>query len=161
MTDETQLPTRQAIAAMDRSAPLKVTGKLKVAIDNMVWKGARRATAAKQAGMTDHSLRAALKKPHVKAAYLSELQVLRESERARNILTMIEVRDGKGHSNPMARLNAAKTLEGLDDVLPAGSLDPRQQPGICIVIHQPASQAPMIEVRDVTRQGPPASKAPR
>lgn len=153
MTTADDIPTRQAIEAKDRSSPLKVTGKLKVAIDNMVWKGSRRAKAAVAAGMTDHGLRAALKKPHVKAAYLAELDVLRTSERARNTLAMIEVRDGKGHSNPMARVQAAKALEGMEDGLP-GSLDPRQQGGIVIriIAAAPAAQSPMVDVTPAPRQ---------
>jgi hypothetical protein len=127
-----------------RSAPMKVTGRLKHAIDLMVWKGARRAEAAEEAGLKDHSLRAALKKPHVKAAYLAELVVLRESERARNIHALVEVRDGKDHSNPMARVNAAKALEGLDDTFPAGLGDPRMAPGVTIVIRHP--DPPTIDV---------------
>jgi hypothetical protein len=147
MTTNDDNPTRQAIAAKDRSAPMKVTGKLKHALDLMVWKGARRAAAAKQAGMTDHSLRAALKKPHVKAAYLAELQVLRESERARNIHALVEVRDGKQHSNPMARVQAAKALEGIEDPLGPGLGNPLQQPGLTInIIHPPGSQQPMVDV---------------
>lgn len=47
-------PTRQAVAiAAGRSAPLKVTGRLKLAIETMVWSGARRADAAKIAGLSD------------------------------------------------------------------------------------------------------------
>src|ERR1043165_1664625 len=55
MTDDIQ-PTRQAIAAKERSGKLTVTGKLKVALDEMLFKGSRRADAAAAAGMTDHGL---------------------------------------------------------------------------------------------------------
>jgi hypothetical protein len=74
MTDTpTTLPTRQAIGVKGRSAPGKVTGRLRIAIEAMVWKSARRHEAATEAGMTDHSLRAALKKPHVKAELLRRI----------------------------------------------------------------------------------------
>jgi hypothetical protein len=72
-------------------------------------------------------LREALKKPHVKAAYLGELEMLRTSERARNIHAFVEVRDGKGHANPMARVQAAKALEGIEDALPGRPGHPLQQ----------------------------------
>jgi hypothetical protein len=39
----TALPTRQAIEAKDRSARNRVTGKLKVAIEAMIWEGLPRA----------------------------------------------------------------------------------------------------------------------
>lgn len=108
MTDDQ--PTRQAVAAKERSGKLTVSGKLKVAIDAMLFEGSRRADAAQAAGMTDHGLREAFKKPHVKAYYNAGLQVLRDSERARNILSLVAVRDGEGHTNPMARVSAAKAL---------------------------------------------------
>jgi hypothetical protein len=56
-TIDNDIPTRQSIAAKDRSGKLKVTGKLKVAIDKMLYEGSRRPDAAKTAGMTDHGLR--------------------------------------------------------------------------------------------------------
>lgn len=102
-------PTRQAIEAKDRSAPLRVTGKLRTAIDFMVWHGLTRKLAAEQAAISEHTLYVAFRKPHVKAHYLSELEVLRTSERARNIHTLVEVRDQK--TNQMARVQAVKELE--------------------------------------------------
>jgi hypothetical protein len=99
MSTDLTKPTRQAAAVAGRSAPLKVTGKLKIAIETMVWSGACRADAAKVSGLTDHSLRSALKKPHVKAAYLAELEVLRLSARARAFHRLVELseqNDNKG-----------------------------------------------------------------
>ena len=58
-------PTRQAIEAKGRAAPGRVTGKLKIAIERLVWFGDKRADAATAAGLTDHGLRSALRKPHV------------------------------------------------------------------------------------------------
>src|SRR5262249_40548519 len=74
--------TRQAIAARDRSLPGRVTGKLYRAIDAMVWAGSSRKEAAQMAGLSDHGLRQALRRPHVLAFYLSECEVLRLSGRA-------------------------------------------------------------------------------
>jgi len=130
--------TRQAIEAKDRSAPRRVTGKLKTALDTMVWQGARRAEAALTAGMTDHSLRAALKKPHVKAYYLAELDVLRTSERSRNIFRLTEIREQT--ANQMAAINAIKALEQMGDEAQtaAGSM---RSPGVVIVIGGPSLTA--------------------
>jgi hypothetical protein len=146
MTDDT-LPTRQSLAAKDRSGKLTVTGKLKVALDAMLYEGSRRADAAKAAGMTDHGLREAFKKPHVKAYYNAGLVVLRESERARNIKRLTEIRD---KADNMPAVQAIKALEGLGDDLPVGLGDPRQQqPGISIrIIHQ-APAPPMIDVTPI------------
>jgi hypothetical protein len=141
-------PTRQAIAAQDRSARGRVTGRLRRALIEMVWSGACRADAAKISGLTDHSLRAALKKPHVKRAYLQELDVLRTSERARNIHALVSVRDTA--DNSMARVAATKALEQISDVEAArGGYGPPLQPGLVIQIvtaaEPPRVVGPVIE----------------
>jgi hypothetical protein len=124
-------PTRQAIEAKGRTAPGRVTGKLKAAIERMIWQGDKRADAAVAAGMTDHGLRSALRKSHVKAAYLAELDLLRTSERARNVHALVDVRDAS--DNAMARVAAAKELERSAEQQPsfAGS---GMRPGLLIVV---------------------------
>lgn len=111
MTDQplTQQPTRQQIAARDRTAPGKVTGKLRRALDLMVWQGKPRDEAAAEAGMSVHGLREALRRPHVRQALHAELEVLRTSERPRNIHALAEIRDQSGNQN--ARVAAVRTLE--------------------------------------------------
>jgi hypothetical protein len=83
--------------------------------------------------MTDHSLRAALKKPHVRQFYLSELDVLKTSERARNVLALVDVRDNS--SNSMSRVQAARSLEQMSE---EAETRPRGQhqvvPGLVVVI---------------------------
>jgi hypothetical protein len=54
MTDDAKPITRQAIAAKERSGKLTVSGKLKVAVDEMLYKAASRADAARVAGISDH-----------------------------------------------------------------------------------------------------------
>src|SRR6516164_5705692 len=120
MTDTTQpftpptAPTRQALEAVNRSYPGKVTGRLRAALLDMVWKGSRRDDAAKANHMSIHGLREALRKPHVKAFYLGELGVLRESERPRTFHRLTALRDQDENRN--AAVAAAKALEMLDDV---------------------------------------------
>ena len=147
MTDmPTTLPTRQAIAAKDRSAPRKVTGRLRAALIEMVWKGSRRADAAAAANMTDHSLREALRKPHVKAFYLGELGTLRKSTRAKNFHRLDNIAESSG--NDMARVAAVKAMEAISDEQqtrgPASA-----SPGVVIrIVNQVA--APQATVVDVT-----------
>lgn len=87
--------------------------------------------------MNDESLRIAFTKPHVKAYYLAQLEVLRTSERARNIHALAEVRDQP--ENKMARVAAVKALEGIDDAAPAaGGVNP--SPGLVIVIQNGPQQ---------------------
>jgi hypothetical protein len=114
MTDSTDTPpTRQALAVQGRSGRMQVTGRLRTTLTAMVWQGARRAEAAKISRMTDHSLRAALRKPHVKAWYLAELGVLRESERPKTFHRLCDLRDQDENKN--AAVAAAKALEQITD----------------------------------------------
>jgi hypothetical protein len=134
-------PSRQEVAARDRSAPRQVTGKLKAALDCMVWSGSKRSEAASHAGLTDHSLRAALKKPHVLAYYRSELAALRHSEQARSVHRLTELRDQD--DNKQAAVHAIKTLEQLsDNDRPGGGFGPPTQPGLVIVVMQQAAPQP-------------------
>jgi hypothetical protein len=151
MTESAAPVTRQSIAARDRSLPGRVTGRLRRAILQMVWAAARRDVAAQTAGMTPHSLRAALRKRHVIEFYRGELEVLRESERARNISALVDVRDAS--SNAMARVNAARTLEQLaEDNSSHSPLARGRSPGVVIQIvnaapvQQPSPSGPLINV---------------
>lgn len=147
----TDQPTRQALAIEGRSGRLKVTGKLKVALDAMVWDGKTRDQAAEHARLSIHGLREALKRPHVKQYYSAQIEVLRENERARNIHALVQVRDQTG--NQMARVQAVKALEQLsDEANRPGGNHAVQVPGLTIVIGSPAHPAiapanpPMIDV---------------
>jgi hypothetical protein len=156
MSNDLTKPTRQAIAARNRSAPGKVTGRLKDALLKMVWEGACRADAAKAAGMTDHSLRASLKKPHVKAYYLAELQVLRTSERARNVFALVDVRDRS--ENQAARVAAVRTLEELADGgdRPGGAGGASVMAGLVVRIVGGAPEPKMIEHEPVPSKDEPS-----
>lgn len=139
--------TRQAVEAHDRSAPGQVTGRLAKALACMVWDGNTRDQAAAAAGMSVHGLREALRKPHVKAHLKAELQVLRDSERARNIHALADVRDHA--KNATARVAAARALEGLSE---EGERDRRAAPFMGLVVNilpAPNSGAPLrITVAD-------------
>jgi len=146
-TQLTTAPTRQAEAIDGRSLPLKVTGRLAKAIEQMVWHGARRAEAAERAGLKDHSLRAALRKGHVMAHYHDELRILRESTRAKNFHRL----DGIAEDSPntMARVAAIKTMEAVSEPLasiaslsqaPAGFVIDLSDRGISVRIVSPVPQ---------------------
>ena len=130
-------PTRQAIEAKGRTAPGRVTGKLKAAIDRMVWFGDKRADAATAAGLTDHGLRSALRKPHVLAFYRRELGALREGERARNVHRLVELREQDENRN--AAVKAIQVLE-MTDPEAVRRVGDGTSPGIVIRIIQPAAQ---------------------
>src|SRR5260370_19037579 len=109
----TAFPTRQAAAIEGRSRRGAVTGKLRAALDLMVWSGERRADAAEKAGLADSSLRAALRRPHLLAHYNAELSPLRTSLRAKNVHRLDTIADDS--KNDMARVAAVKALEVISD----------------------------------------------
>jgi hypothetical protein len=134
---------RRQIARSERKS-LQATSLVRKAIELMVWEGHRRDDAAKAAGMLPKSLYNAFRKHHVRAYYLTQLEVLRTSERARNIHALCSVRDQT--DNQMARVNAVKALEQLEDQAPAGN-SLQRSPGLQIVIVQPpATVASAIDV---------------
>jgi hypothetical protein len=103
-------PTPNLNKASKPAETLRITGKVRTAIEAMVWDGLPRAKAAEKAGISEHGLYKALCKPPVKAFYLRELDVLRTSERARSVFRMAELRDQD--DNKMVAFNAAKELAG-------------------------------------------------
>jgi hypothetical protein len=125
-------PKPPAEAAHNRSSPGKVSGKLLVALSAMVWSGCTRKEAAERGGMSEHSLYVSLRKAHVRQWYLRELDVLRTSERARNIHALVDV--GDNSENSMARVSAVKTLEAVSDVEAARGGSATMTPGLVIQI---------------------------
>jgi hypothetical protein len=141
----TTFPTRQAATIPGRSRRGAVTGKLRTALDLMVWQGLKRDEAAQEAGLADCSLRAALRKPHVLAHYNAELAVLRTSLRARNLHRLDTIADVS--RNDMARVGAIKAMENIADQ--ADERSPRGAailPGLQIVIVNRDPSTPAITI---------------
>lgn len=131
VTIETPKPPQQR-----QRAEIKISPKVRVAVEAMVWQALPRKAAAEHAGISEHGLYKALRKPPVKAFYLSELEVLRTSERARNFHTLCDVRDQT--TNQMARVNAVKAIEQLGDEQQSNAGSSRS-PGVLIVVGDKAS----------------------
>jgi hypothetical protein len=136
MTDTalpTAFPTRQAAAIEGRSRRGAVTGKLKVALDLMVWENVRRKEAAEKAGLADASLRFAFRKPHVMAYYHAELAALRNNVRAHNVHRLDTI--ASDSKNDMAKVAAVKALELISDQADVTARPGSQTlPGMIIVI---------------------------
>jgi hypothetical protein len=131
--------SRQALATVGGSAGARVTDKLRKAIALMVWEGHHRDEAAKTAGMLPKSLYNAFRKHHVRRHYLEQLEVLRTSERARNIHALVQVRDQE--ENKMAVVQAVKALEQMNDNEAAVGIGQPRTPGFVIVIANKAWQS--------------------
>ncbi len=100
-----------ALIKKEKKAP-RPTARQRRAIEAMVYDGAKRADAAKLAGLSDHALRQALTKPHT-LAFLNECQeMLRTSLRPRALNRIGDLID-KADSDRV-RLDAAKYIDGMD-----------------------------------------------
>lgn len=136
----------------DRSAPMRVTGRLKRALDKMIWEGLTRDQAAEAAGLTRHALYCALRKAHVLMHFRGELGTLRESTRAKNFHRLDGIAETSG--NDMARVAAIKTMEAISDEQQAQRAS-SASPGVTIrIVNQVAALTPPSSVVDVTPMVP-------
>jgi hypothetical protein len=116
-------------------------------------------SAAKAVGMQPQTLRRYLHRPQVIALLRAERRAFREAVLAGNELALQRVRDGDQHSNPMARVAAARALEQLGDVDHDRPVGTSSTPGVTIrLIAQAAPPAPMIDVSPVI-DAEPAERA--
>lgn len=91
---------------------LRVTRKVKAAIEAMVCEGLTRQEAAAKAGMSDNGLYVALTKPHVLAFFNEQMEVLRTGARPRALRTIIDLADDA--ESERVQLDAAKYIDGMD-----------------------------------------------
>jgi hypothetical protein len=118
-------------AKRERSAPNRVTGRLKEALDRMVWFGETYQDAGAAVELSARHMRRALGKPHVLAYLRAERATLRASDGPRNFHRLVELRSQNKNMN--AAVQAARAIEGLaDDEPPPGARV--QAPGLVIVI---------------------------
>jgi hypothetical protein len=98
--------------ARNKQPKLRITPRVKAAIEAMVNNGLELDAAAREAGITTRALRLAFEKPHITAFYRSQLLVLRASRSAKNFHRLCEIADDE---NNMPAVNAIKVLEQLSD----------------------------------------------
>jgi hypothetical protein len=98
--------------ARNKTPPLRITKRMRDAIDVMVERGLNYQTAAAETGLSTRHMRLQLSKPHVIAYYKAQCQVFRASTTARNLHRLCEIRDA---DNNMPAVNAIKALELIND----------------------------------------------
>ena len=103
-----------------------------IAIDAIMFDRCTREEACKRADFSERALYLALAKPEVAAYWNSQLQVLRQGERARNLHRLTELREQT--SNPAAAVKAIQVLEQPDDQAARYGFTPGQMPGLTIQI---------------------------
>ena len=130
---ETNTPaTPQALSAKTRSPAGRVQGKLRIALNAMVFEGLPLDKAAQAADLTTRALRSAIEKPHVRKYLREQKQVFRASVSSQNIHVLADLRDKSG--NDMARLGAVKVLEQIDDPA-SGNNGQIKAPGFTIIVN--------------------------
>ena len=95
---------------------LRISARLKTAIEGMVELGLTRDKAAERAEITDHALYCALRKPHVAAYRTALMGVLRTSAASRTIAHAERLMDGAQSEH--VRLEAAKWLAEIGGIRP-------------------------------------------
>lgn len=111
MTDKRTLTNRR------NARKPRIRPALREAIRFMVFAGLARPEAAKAAGMTDHGLREALRKPHVKTLYAQELKDLREGAWIRAYSRMVRLAEDSGSDH--VRLRANEWIAAVGSLAPA------------------------------------------
>lgn len=94
----------------------RIGSRLRVAITGMVEEALTRQDAAKKAGITDHALYCALRKPHVQAYRRELMEVLRSSESSKTFARVAKLADGAQSEH--VRLQAAIHLGEVDGISP-------------------------------------------
>jgi hypothetical protein len=110
---------------------VEIRGKLRHALDAMVWEGLEYNEAARKFNFHVRSMRNALSRPAVQAYLRAERVVLRESMSPRNIHRLREIRDA---ADNMPAVQAIRTLEGMGDDQHAGT-SKQSLPGLVVQIN--------------------------
>lgn len=95
---------------------VRISGRVKRAIDEMVLHGLKRQDAAEKAGITDNALYIALRKPDVLAYLNSQQQVLRTSAAARSIARIDTLADDAESEH--VKLQSNVFLLGIEGISP-------------------------------------------
>src|SRR3982074_3583901 len=126
MTDDdkpTQELTTQQRAAVGKTVPNGVSGRLKAALDDMTWNGTPWEDAARKANLTVRAMRLAMKRPHVLKYLRAERGVLLASASGQNLHALAKLRDqDENRSAAVTEARGAKTT-ALHEV---GPLAPRR-----------------------------------
>jgi len=131
----------------DRSKPRSVTGRLKSALDDMIWKGLEYNVAAKANGLTVRAMRKAIDKPHICTYLAAGKRQLRASEGPRTLRRLVQLAHQDRNAN--AAVAACRAIENI----PAEEFQNRagqpQVAGFVIVLREkpmamPPAGAPVV-----------------
>ena len=142
------------------SGKTRVSAKVKAAIDAMVFEALPRRKAAEKAGMLEHSLYKAMRKPPTLAYLREQMQVLRTSAGAEGVARVAHLMHHAGSEH--VQLGAAQWMAGIEGVSPVSrseSLHLHQglAPGLTINLIQ--APPAMLDVTPVEHRPPPPAHA--
>lgn len=131
---------------------LLVRGKLKKALDLIVWQGKSWQNAAIESGLTTQAVRKALAKQHVQLYLKQQRQVFRASVSGQNIHRAVEIRDQD--ENRTAAIQAIKYLDGIADHEQNGAAR-AVTPGVQVIVNmqRDARQIDNLDVIEVNTLG--------
>jgi hypothetical protein len=132
--------------ARNKVPKLRITKRIREAVDTMVTRGIAYDAAAREHGIATRHMRLALSKPHVSAYYQAQLQVLRGARAARNFHRLCEIADRQDN---MPAVQALRTLEMLGDEQTTRPTAP--SPGISIRIVNVASPPAPMDIKSAPR----------
>ena len=131
-------PTAPVDASKERSAPRRVTGRLKTALDFIVHEALEMDEAAKRAGLTTRGVRKAMAKPWV-AAYMREQRALLLTELTAG--NPHHLRTLRGASpNQMVRLGAVRAIEDI--------VDGRRHGGVSVALNVDVRAGFILDLRE-------------
>lgn len=148
-------PSAAEPAAVVTAKPkrLEVRGRLRAALDKMVWEGAELVDACRAVEFSPSAMRKALCRPHVLAYVNKERQVLRASIAPKNIHRLREIRDA---DNNMPAVNAIKVLEQLGEDQSAREAGVSASPGVTIrivnIVQQSAGAEPHNPLKSIENE---------
>jgi hypothetical protein len=128
--------------ARNKTPKLRITKRIREAVDTMVTRGIAYDAAAREHGIATRHMRLALSKPHVSAYYQAQLQVLRGARAARNFHRLCEIADRQDN---MPAVQALRTLEMLGDEQANKPSAP--SPGISIRIVNVSTPPPPMDIK--------------
>jgi hypothetical protein len=139
MTNQATVPARNGSQKQPRK---QIRGKLKAALDAMVWHGQPWDEAARNAKLTTRAMRKALDKVHVQQFIRHEREVFRATMSGRTLVRLAELRDQDENRN--AAVKACQVLEQLGESESArGAMNAPRLPGMVVNIITGAMPAPV------------------
>jgi len=142
-----------AAGALTRRRPPAIPAKVRAALKLMVYGNDENCTpldfisAARECGIRPDQMRRYLDRGNVRALLMQERRAFRAAICASNEFALLDVRNNS--ANGVARIQAVRCLEQLDEADTSTRPGTQQGPGVIVVINTPTSPVPQAEIVEV------------